>query len=398
MTTAWGALPESVRTRLRELEWTNLRHLRERLLGKRPFPIRIGLKPPTGRQALDGMPHFQAYMAAWRDWLAPGRIEYQTCNLTQVGRHDLPTALVLEGFDELASFLGPEARARQRHWEAVFEPLCAVDRALYPCLVRNLASLEVLSTEDSNKLASTLRQLRPGLCRGSHLRALPLSGVDTKFVEDHLALLTDLADTLHAGDVTRAGSLETWLECRETPSDWLFVRALCRQGIERLGGIDLMQVPASTLMATPLPGRRVLIVENTSSGYALPPMEDTVAVFGGGANVRWVRAAWLSALSVGYWGDIDTWGLHYLATVRQAQPHVTALMMDHDTIRHHLSGVVDVKDPNPLVPTHLVSSEVDLYRDLLERRYGGSCLEQERVSADWIRKALEQWHKGAPIG
>lgn len=74
---------------------------------------------------------------------------------------------------------------------------------------------------------------------------------------------------------------------------------------------------------------------------------------------------------LGYWGDIDTWGLHYLATVRRAQPHVTALMMDRDTIQQHLSGVVDVKEANPLVPTGLVSSEVDLYRDLLERRYGG---------------------------
>ena len=161
MTTAWGVLPESVRARLRQLEWTNVRHLRERLLGNRPFPIRLGLKPPTGRQAL------------------------------------------------------------------VFEPLCDVDRALYLCLVRNLTSLEVLGTEDSNKLASTLRQLRPGLCRGNHLRGLPLSG---------------------------------------------------------------------------------------------------------------------------------------------------------------------------LIPTHLVSSEVDLYRNLLERRYGGSCLEQERISADWIRRVLDQWHEGAPVG
>jgi hypothetical protein len=69
-------------------------------------------------------------------------------------------------------------------------------------------------------------------------------------------------------------------------------------------------------------------------------------------------------------------------------------MMDRDTIQQHLSGVVDVKEPNPLVPTDLVSSEVDLYRDLLERRYGGSCLEQERISADWIHKALDQWHEG----
>ena len=107
MTATWGPLPDAVRRRLTQLEWDNLTHLRERLLGSRPFPIRINLKPPTGRQALDAMAHFQTYMAAWRDWRGPGRVEYQSTSLTQVGHHHLPEALVLENFDDLAAFLGP---------------------------------------------------------------------------------------------------------------------------------------------------------------------------------------------------------------------------------------------------------------------------------------------------
>lgn len=97
---------------------------------------------------------------------------------SQVGRHDLPAALVLERFDELASLLGPQALARQQHWESVFEPLCAIESALYPCLIRNLTSVEFLSSGEARQLASTLRQLRLG--HDNYLRALPLSGVDTK--------------------------------------------------------------------------------------------------------------------------------------------------------------------------------------------------------------------------
>lgn len=389
----WGTLPEAVRRRLRQLEWDNIGNLRARLLGERSFPIRISLRPPTGRQALDAMAHFQTYMAAWREWPGPGRVDRQASNLSQVGRHDLPIALVLEGFDELTSFLGPAALKRRQHWESVFQPLCAVDPGLYPCLVRNLASLESLSVTDAGRLATTLVQLKPGLGRDSYLRALPLTGVDTKFVEQHLALLTELAEALHPGTVSAAGGLLTWLGCRDMPREWLFVRPLCGDVRRELGGIDLLQLPTATLLTTPLPGRSVLIVENIAAGYALPPLPGTVAVFGGGANVRWTQAGWLAQRRLGYWGDIDTWGLHYLAAVRRMQNHVEPLLMDLATVQAHLPCMVDEKAPNPAMPDHLSSAETELYQELLARRYGGCCLEQERLVADWVRAALHRWHR-----
>jgi hypothetical protein len=387
----WGTLPDAVCRRLRQLEWDNSGNLRERLLGDRSFPIRTSLRPPTGRQALDAMGHFQTYMAAWRAWPGPGRVEYQTTNLLQVGRHDLPMALVLEGLDELTSLLGPAALARRQHWESVLEPLCAVEPVLYPCLIRNLVSLESLTVTDAGRLAATLVQLKPGLGRDNYLRALPLTGVDTKFVEQHLALLTELADALHPGAVSAAGGLLAWLGCRDVPRDWLFVRPLCDDGRRELGGIDLLQLSTATLLTTPLPGRSVLIVENVAAGYALPPLPGTVAVFGGGANVRWAQAGWLVERRLSYWGDIDTWGLHYLAAVRRLQPHVEPLLMDLATVQAHLPCLVDEKEPNPAMPEHLSSAETELYQDLLARRYGGCCLEQERLVADWVRAALHGW-------
>lgn len=385
-------LPDTVRRRLQQLEWNNIGNLRGRLLGDRSFPMRISLKPPTGRQALDAMDHFQRYMMAWRAWPGPGRIEYEPRSLPQVGRHDLPAVLVLQRFDELTSFLGSAALARWRHWELVLEPLRTVDAGLYPCLIRNLVSLESLSVADAAKLAATLVQLKPGLGRDDYLRALPLKGVDTKFVEQHLTLLTELADALHAGAVSVAGGLHAWLGCRAVPRDWLYVRPLCNEGRRGLGGVDLMQLSTATLTTTVLPGHSVLIVENVAAGYALPQLPETVAVFGGGANVRWTQAGWLAQRRVGYWGDIDTWGLHYLAAVRRMQPHVEPLLMDLATIQAHVPCVVDEKEPNPSIPEHLSSAETELYQDLLARRYGGCCLEQERLAADWVRVALHRWN------
>lgn len=116
------------------------------------------------------------------------------------------------------------------------------------------------------------------------------------------------------------------------------------------------------------------------------------SVFGGGVNVRWTQAGWLVQRRLSYWGDIDTWGLHYLAAVRRMQPHVEPLLMDLATVQAHLPGMVDEKEPNPAMPVHLSSAETQLYQDLLARRYGGCCLEQERLVADWVRVALYRWN------
>lgn len=387
----WGMLPEEVRQRLRALEWDRSSNLRERLLGTRTFPIRIGLKPPTGREAVEALGHFQAYMAAWRKWPGPGRVEYESRKLPQVDRHDLPLALVLEDFDTLIAFLGAEAEIRRQHWESVFEPLRLLSPTLRPALIRNLAFLESGTVDDSRRLALVLRQLQQGMGRDCYLRALPLTGVDTKFVEQNWAILTELSDQLHDGAVRRAGGLEAWLGCLEPPRSWLTVRVLCSHLRSRLGGLDLLQLTTETLFRSPLPGRRVLIVENNASGYALPEMKDTVAVIGGGANIRWTQAAWLADRQLGYWGDIDTWGLHYLCGVRRNQPQVQSLMMDQATLLQHLSRIVHVADPNPAIPEGLNADEIELYCDLLERRHGGTCIEQEQLDADWIRAALERW-------
>jgi hypothetical protein len=389
--TNWGLLPEVVRARLRQLEWDNLANLRDRLLQDRQFPIRVTLKPPTGRQALEAMPHFQAYMAAWRAWPGPGRVEYETSSLTQVGRHELPTALMLDRLEDLAGFLGPAAQARLIHWEVVMAPLCAIGSTLYPVLVRNLATVEAFSEADAHKLAKTLTQLREGLGRGGYTRALPLVGVDTKFVEQNAVLLGDLADAMHEGAIARAGGLFAWLDCRPPPRDWLYVRPLCPEGRQRCGGFDLMQLSTLTLRSIPLPADRVLVVENLAAGYALPEMPGTIAVFGGGANVGWTEAAWLAERQLGYWGDIDTWGFHYLATVRALQRHVHPILMNPSTLEAHLASMINEKEPNPVIPDPLDPEEKRLYHDLLTRRHGGSCLEQERLSVDWVHAALLQW-------
>ncbi len=64
----WGLLPDEVRNRLRTTEWDHAQHLKKRLLGERLFPITINLRPPSGRQALDDLTGFHAFIDAWQAW------------------------------------------------------------------------------------------------------------------------------------------------------------------------------------------------------------------------------------------------------------------------------------------------------------------------------------------
>lgn len=65
-----------------------------------------------------------------------------------------------------------------------------------------------------------------------------------------------------------------------------------------------------------LPSERVLIVENESCQHQLPSVPNTIAVLGAGFDLSWTEAEWLARKKIAYWGDIDTWGLHFLAKAR----------------------------------------------------------------------------------
>ena len=390
----WGLLPEDVRALLRQQEWDHPRRLRDRLLGVRAFPIRRSLKPPTGAQALQNLPHFHHYVQAWRDWPHADQVIWEAKQYRQLDEQRIPVTLELPSIQSLIESLGPDAVARSRQWEMRLAPIVALDQRLYSVLVCHLSTVEQLSPDDASLMASLLPQLQPGLGQGRYLRALPLHGVDTKFVETYRNLITDLLDVLHAGDITARGSLLPWLDCWENPKGWLWVRPLCAEAQAQLGGMPLLQLPHDVLRTHPMPADQLLVVENIQAGLSLPALPHTIAIFGGGRNTAWMNTDWLNQTRIAYWGDLDTWGLAILGEARGCQPHLTALMMDHETLRQHRQRMVTEPEPFPHEPQHLTALERKLFDDLRNRVHGGSRLEQERLSPDYVHACLHRWIGG----
>lgn len=389
----WGLLPGEVRARLRQREWNNRRNLRQRLSGERPFPLRLPLKPPDASQALADLQHLQELVAQWRAWPWPEQVQWEARSFRHLGDWQLPVALQIDSMQALIDCLGNDAVALAHHWQQVIAPLQALEPSLFPTLVRHLDALEQMSPEDAKLLTRLLPQLQRGLGKGQYLRGLPLTGVDTKFMETWQPLITALLDTLHKGAISTAGGLLAWLGCRENPRSWLTVRPLCVQSRQLLGNLPLLQLDGDTIAQTPLPADNILIIENCHSalgtGLGLPPLDNCIAIFGGGRNLSWMRAPWLRQKNIGYWGDIDSWGLTILGEARSHQAHLQSLMMDLKTLLRFERFQVPEPSPSPTPPGALTVVEQALWDHLQNR--GNPRLEQERLPQDYVHERLNAW-------
>lgn len=391
---AWGLLPEDVRRQLSKREWDNSRNLRQRLMGEREFPIQVNLRPPTGKEALGDVKGFHEFIAAWRDLPERFSLEWKSTRYTQVDEQNVPIKLTIGSIEELIEFLGASAKNRSRQWRELMAPILEFNQGLYPALIRQLDKVEALSSGDANLIARLLPQLTRNMGHGCYMRALPITGVDTKFLETHQSLITAFLDQLNNGEIGRDGGLSSWLGCVDLPMDWLWLRPLCGKTRKALGGLSVMRLPSEVIIANPLPGKNILVVENEQSGYALRDSPNTVVVFGGGRNLTWMDAPWLEKRNIGYWGDLDTWGFVFLSEARKRQPHLTSLLMDRETLLLHQERMVEEPGPYPGLPENLTESEHQLYLELRNGVHGNTRLEQERISPDYLHGRLSMWLDG----
>jgi hypothetical protein len=106
--------------------------------------------------------------------------------------------------------------------------------------------------------------------------------------------------------------------------------------------------------------------------------------------LSWTQADWLTGRQVGYWGDIDTWGLQFLAKARLAAPHLESILMDSETFDSHRdSAVAEPIRADSKVPEGLDPQESTLYHRLLGERLGR--LEQEFLSPQVVHRNLMAW-------
>ncbi len=400
----WGLLPQNAIAHLRQKEWLNKKNLKNLLKGDRPFPIIFHLKPPQGNAILKNINHFQTFIASWKEFIPDQNsrtceVIWEKRRFRQLSEQMIPVKLIIHDIATLACILGKAEENQLIEWRRKISFIMTElhinttnETALFNTLINHLDAVIKLDDCDLRLLVKLIPQLKQGMGKGCYLRSLPVTYVDTKFIESNFSLIESVADAVIDPTIKERGLLD-WLQCRSKPMDWLLVRPLCSKTRKALGGVPLLRLASDTIQDYELPAHHILIIENEQPCLALPEISGTIAIAGGGKNVSWMRAAWLTSKRVAYWGDLDSEGFRILSDARSKLSTLTPLMMDRATVEAYMERMVDEFDPFDKEPIALNQEELKLFRELRSKKYLRTRLEQERLPVDYVKKIISAWVK-----
>lgn len=162
-------------------------------------------------------------------------------------------------------------------------------------------------------------------------------------------------------------------------------------------------VPLEAFANLDLKFEHVIICENEVCYLNLPPITNSIAIFGGGYKVASLGALkWLEDKDIIYWGDIDTHGFQILHSLRlalnksfsasayDATLKVRAMLMNKDVLNDNPHAIVKESDPICTFLSTLKGAEYSCYETLISHAMGDKVrLEQELIPFDQVLTALK---------
>ena len=337
-----------------------------------PDSVRVDwpLHPPTAAAAARDIDAAQNFVRAWQRWPYQEEVIYASRNWSRagLGTNTIPTRITITGAERIATAAGLEreystARQRARNIAAIFP-----DSPDFAHTVRRAyTQWKDLSAYDLECLGPCLTWLRANPDSGEWERAVPVEGVDGKWIGNHRRLLLTLLAPFGITDLGLRRS-DTRLRLRYL------------NHAPALSDIEIPLAHATTLFPHTPP--RVLIVENKQTFLALPMLSDasppTIALLGSGTAAHQLHAlGWLNHAEITYWGDLDAAGFAILNAVRAHFPHTTSLLMDTATVTEFQHLAVPDPGDGSATLTHLTTEEQRAYRQLFTA--GRLRIEQERI-------------------
>lgn len=382
--------PEDIRIHLVGHEWHRRQHFKGRILKER-VELEIPLKPPSGEEATQDPVKFQQFLKAWAGVAPTSLVRWEERNLRGVGPIRVPTHVMFPSTLAIAQFIGPDAVERLRQIAHRLKPFEGGGPELWQAAAKSIHSLEALSIPECQMLGAALLQLRAGMGAGLYLRSLPLDGVDTKLLERQGPLIERIARRWKGEEIETAGGFTAWLGCLDRGSDRILMRPLSPELRESLWGLTRIWMGTDQLGDARLPGIRLLVVENETSGLSLPDLPGTVAIAGCGNNLGWLSAEWVQHRGIGYWGDLDSWGLRLLARARTLAPHVQSVLMDRETWDRHPGARVSEPASCDRPDDGLAGFEWALFDQVRGTGKTGERLEQEKLDPGFVEDRLRRW-------
>jgi hypothetical protein len=373
-------LPEDVRQAL--VRRFQSKH-REWLIGdagESLWPLEVALGAPTEQAALRQVDGVRAWVRAWQGWQGVGTLFWSERRWKSLGVQRLPEKLALRGPEDVAMWVGESAR-----WERAqsrYQALIARWPILAQQLPRYFDVLADYSDSDHQRLAEMLDWIASHPNSDLYPRQLPVSGLDSKWLDGRKGLLTDLVAAIQE-DSSR--DVDFYQRCGlKAPPLLVRMKVLDQSLRAHVGGVGDITAPVDDLAGISWPVSHVFIVENLQTGLAMSDMPGAVVFMRLGYNVDVLgRMPWLARAKCIYWGDLDTHGFAILHRARSYIPQLHSVLMDEDTLLRHRALWGNEKEQHPADELRLLTdAEQQVYRDLKLQRWGQNVrLEQERI--DW---------------
>jgi hypothetical protein len=379
--------PTELSVRLRR-QWEIADKRESRLLdGDAAWPIRVAIGRPKPKALVNDLDSVRSHVDRWRQ-VTVGEVAWQRIRYRATSEEvEVPVAWILRRPTDWIEACAD--RAMRAEFDSMGQLVSGTHDIFHSLFVRRRSLWRDNDLEEVVQAARLAMELKPGCAEGRPLRLLSLEGIDTKFFERHSRLVTGLLDARYDGEVSRIG-LESFLGALVDGDHWLLVVDLDGS----LLPFEKQRIRSHELADTTLPGDILLIVENESCQHQLPRMPGTVAVLGTGFDLDWINDQTTRNKRVGYWGDLDTWGLHFLSTARTKLPRLTPLMMTTEVYQRFQKSAV----PEPVVasaelPPGLTEPEQALYKRLIQEGHGR--LEQEFLPQDFVEAIILAWRDGS---
>ena len=378
------------------------RSLVERLFGEafgRPYEptFRLSLGRVTEAAAVRNLHGLKAELMRWREFLPqrPGwRVvlaeqRFRTVGLTV----RLPRELTVDSTESLLRALHPNGitpalwRTALSRLQRFCETFALTSDESRKSAVAALRSLKLLFSSDTsdrefeavlNTLSWLLRHPNAGLFP----RALPVEGVDSKWLERRRGTLARLWNTVTGENVSAADFLEhagllrlpQFVSVRNA-SSWV------KEGTAE----NVVKLTPEALAQTAPEGPFVLIIENEQTALSLD-LGNVPIFFGLGYGVTLLASLpWMKEKRILYFGDLDTHGLAILAECRRLFPQTESVLTDLATFERFRALAVPEPKQAALPTDRLTTEERALGERLLAE---GLRLEQERIPLETVREAL----------
>ncbi len=358
------------------------------------FPRQLRLKRPDTRALSEQFADAQEWIRSLESKSKVARgfgyeIEWTEVSHRVLGSNRVPTAAFVPTREDALRLAG-----KRKHAER-FEQLAAATRAAQPALEfwiqkRPLVLLE--HAEHWEKILAVLAWFRENPKPALYLRQLEIPGVDTKFIESHKGILSELLDLVLPEEAVDASARRDFERRYGLLAKPITVRFRILDRTHYIAGLSDLTVTATELGAFRPTVRTVFITENEINGLSFPGVPNAMVIMGLGYTVeRLAEIPWLRDRAVHYWGDLDTHGFAILDRLRGVLPHVASMLMDHDTLMSHQPLWVREESRCLTDLTRLTESELNVFDALRSNRVGENVrLEQERIAFGHVRLAVEK--------